>query len=311
MPQYRRRSFSCHALKRLGYEVDHQLRVNGNGLWIKSPAGKEYLFRLITLDETDYVIVRVSLPLPTTNVSAIDLAKTMPLTSLYHLIHLRLGCPGRRAMELLLNGRSVTGLPANVPIPDAFSCPICLREKQPSLAHGPTREPPLLVLGELLHIDFGFYRIRSCRGFTCFLVVTEAVSNHRWTFCRQSKTPPIKLIQWILQLLQAQTGVAVKCIWLDGELCVCATLKTSNTRPTSCWCRTYWRLFFVSKWTRRNFYQSYRFGFTMSPIWCSTPRVHVVLLSHLCNILAQCTTSEKGFYHQMYGDLNHLLEHRA
>ena len=45
-------------------------------------------------------------------------------------------------MESLLNETSVTGLLLNVPIPDIFSCPICLKEKLPSLSRGPTAESP-------------------------------------------------------------------------------------------------------------------------------------------------------------------------
>jgi hypothetical protein len=68
-------------------------------------------------------------------------------------------------MELLLNGISVMGLPLNVPIPDTFSFPICLKEKLPSLSRGPTVESPFKVLGSLIHMDFGFYGKQSCRGF--------------------------------------------------------------------------------------------------------------------------------------------------
>ncbi len=67
-------------------------------------------------------------PPPTFGVSAIDLANTMPSSSLYHLLHLRLGCLGTCTMELFLNRRSVLGLPTNVKIPINFSCPTCTRE---------------------------------------------------------------------------------------------------------------------------------------------------------------------------------------
>ena len=131
MPHYRRRSLSINALKRLGYEADHRLRRTGNLLWLKLPNGKEYSFKLLTFDDADYIIVRLHKPSLGITTSAIDLIKTMKPSGLYHLIHLRMGCPGRRAMELLLNGTSVMGLPLNVPIPDTFSCPICLKEKLP------------------------------------------------------------------------------------------------------------------------------------------------------------------------------------
>ena len=94
MPTYRRRSLSCHALKRLGYETDHRLRSAGNVLWIRMPNGKEHIFKLLTIDEADYLIVKVFHPMVERSISAIDIAKTMQAQSLYHLIHLRLGCPG-------------------------------------------------------------------------------------------------------------------------------------------------------------------------------------------------------------------------
>jgi hypothetical protein len=189
MPHYRRRSLSCHALKRLGYEADHRLRSSENTLWVRMPHGKEHTFKLLTIDEADYLIVKICRPIGVCSTSAIEIAKNMQSKSLYHLIHLRLGCPGQRAMELLLNGRSVLGLPVDVPIPDTFTCPICLREKQPSLAQGQTHDPPLKVLGEVLHMDFGFYKIRSCRGFSCFLVTTEAVSRHNGLFVERLARP--------------------------------------------------------------------------------------------------------------------------
>ena len=81
-------------------------------------------------------------------------------------------------------------------------------------------------MGQLLHMDFGFYGKQSCRGFKCFLVVTEAISNHRWTFCRQSKATPVKLILWIIQHIQIRTGHNVRRIRMDGELIANNTLKT-------------------------------------------------------------------------------------
>jgi hypothetical protein len=63
---------------------------------------------------------------------------------------------------------------------------------------------------------------QSCRGFKCFRVVTEAISNHRWTFCRQSKATRVKLILWIVQHIQIRTGHTDRRICMDGD----STLKT-------------------------------------------------------------------------------------
>ncbi len=139
------------------------------------------LYSHTTNDEANYIIVRISKPVTTLSVSAIDLAKTLPVASLYHLIHVRLGCPGQQAMELLLNGRSMTGLPTNNPIPDAFFCPICLREKQPSLPHGPSCESPFQVLGELLHLDFGFYHCL----YSILLWFSRILCSHYYSYIYQ------------------------------------------------------------------------------------------------------------------------------
>ena len=227
MTTYRRRSLSLHALKRLGYEVDHRLRQNGNIVWLRCPQGREYVYKLLTMDQGDYIIVRLSPPPTAISVSGIDLAKTMGPSGLYRLIHLRMGCPGQRAMELILNGKSLVGLPANVVIPESFACPICHREKEPSLSKGPTRDDVFKTVGTRLAMDFGFYAIVSCRGFHAFLVVTEVVSNHRWVFCRQSKVVPIKLILWITRHIQYKTGNRVQSICLDGELFASNPLKTA------------------------------------------------------------------------------------
>ena len=97
-----------------------------------------------------------------------------------------------------------------------------------SLSIGPTAVSPFKVLGSLIHIlDFGFYGKQSCRGFKCFLVVTEAISNHRWTFCHQLRTTPaVKLILWIIQHLQIRTGNPVCHISMDAELFANHTFKT-------------------------------------------------------------------------------------
>ena len=119
------------------------------------------------------------------------------------------------------------GLPFfNVPIPDKLSCPICLKEKLPSLSRGPIAESPFKVLGSLIHMDFGCYGKQSCHGFKCFLVVAEAISNHCWTFCCQSCTTPVKLNLWIIQHLQIHTGNPENHIRMDWELFANHTLKT-------------------------------------------------------------------------------------
>ena len=196
------------------------------------------IFKLLSFDDADYLFVCLHKPTLSTTTSAIDLVNTMKPAGLNHLIHLHMGCPGLRSTESLLNGKSVVGLPANVIIPNTFFCPICLKEKQPSLSKHLTRESPFKVVGQMLHMDFGFYGKQSCQGFKCFLVVTEAMisSNHCWTFCQQSKTTPVKLVLWNMQHVHIRTGQQVQHICMDGELFANDKLKMQLSLSTAHCC---------------------------------------------------------------------------
>ncbi len=112
---------------------------------------------------------------------------------------------------ILLNGCSVAGLLVNIHILDSFSYPQHLREKQTSLAHGPSRDYPLLVLGGRTPSSWLWLLPHLILPPWSYLFLsTKDVTNHWWKFCFQSKTPPNKFIHYIIQPLQGRSGVTVR-----------------------------------------------------------------------------------------------------
>ena len=101
-------------------------------------------------------------------------------------------------MELILKGTTTRGVPENVTIPEFFRCPICDKEKTNSLPPNEISDKTFLPIGVHIHVDFGFYNSTSVRGFTCFLLISEAVTGYKWVLCRRSKYPPINLLLWFV-----------------------------------------------------------------------------------------------------------------
>ena len=160
----------------------------------------------------------VHFPLPLLHLLSLvsTLLSIFKADSLYHLLHLQYGCPGRRQMELILKSDHVKGVPANVTIPDVFRCPICDKEKTNSLpAQGP-QDMMLLPIGARFGADFGFYKTTSVRGFKCFLLVAEFVTGYKWVFCRRSKHPPVNLMLWFIRRLRQRLGVTFSSLRTDG-----------------------------------------------------------------------------------------------
>jgi hypothetical protein len=179
-------SLSLHALKELGFDCAHVLTQNGNFLKITMES-IEYVFPLLTINGGDCVEMRIHRPPPASaaayTVAHLDLAKNFHPESLYSLLHLRYGCPGQKAMELILKGERTRGVPANVTIPEFFRCPICNKEKTNLLPGNDISDKTFLPIGVRFHGDFGFYNSPSVRGFTCFLLITEAETGYKWVFC--------------------------------------------------------------------------------------------------------------------------------
>ena len=178
---------------------------------------------------------------PPPNVAAItvarlDLAKNFHPDSLYHLLHLRYGCPSKRQMEIILKGEKTRGVPANVTIPEFFRCPICDKEKMNSLLKHGISDRTFLPIGVRFSGDFGFFRTTSVRGFTCFLLILEAVTGYKWVFCRRSKHPPTNLLIWFIKQLRLRLGVTFAALRTDGggELWGCHELRRRLLSDMQC-----------------------------------------------------------------------------
>jgi hypothetical protein len=167
---------------------------------------------LITHGRSDYVKVKLHLPAvagltaftPTDALTEQTGARLDLLTklqgptdvyALVMLIHFRYGC----ARGVILTG-ILKFLNIKVVVPKDFLCPICMSESTVSLSRGSIRPILFLPLGARVQMDFGFYKIPSIRGFTCFLVIVEARSTHRWVYLRRSKHPPVELCLWFIRM---------------------------------------------------------------------------------------------------------------
>jgi hypothetical protein len=152
IPTFQRCSLSLHALKDLGIDCAHRLTQSGNFLDI-SVDKVTYVFPLLTINGGDYAEMRIHCPPPASvaafSVARLDLAKNFKADGLYYLLHLRYGCSGRRAMELILHSDSVKGVPANVTIPDTFRCPICDKEKTNFLPANDISDRTFLPIGAI------------------------------------------------------------------------------------------------------------------------------------------------------------------
>ena len=148
---------SLHALQDLGYECSHMFLAGGNLLKIWQD-NVEYSIQLTTWKRQDFVLVRVVTPEvePERRVSALDLKNHVKDDALYHLMHLRWGCPGKETMKRIIAMDGVTGVPKNITIPEFFKCPICDKEKTQSVPANPMTDRFLLPKGARFQADFGF-----------------------------------------------------------------------------------------------------------------------------------------------------------
>jgi hypothetical protein len=131
-------------------------------------------------------------------------------------------------MPHILQSERTTGVPPKVQIPDAFRCPVCDKGKTKGLPVQPTMDTFLLPIGARFHADFGFYKIPSICGFTCFLLLTEAQTGYEWIYICHSKHSPCQLFEWIVSFLRKHLGVAFAVLRTDGggELGGCHDLRS-------------------------------------------------------------------------------------
>jgi hypothetical protein len=91
-----------------------------------------------------------------------------------------------------------------------------MSEKTVSLSRGNLQVLTFLPIGARIQMDFGFYKIPSIRGFTCFLVIVESRTSHRWAYCRRSKHPPIELCLWFIRMIRRVLGFSIAVVRTDG-----------------------------------------------------------------------------------------------
>jgi hypothetical protein len=134
-----------------------------------------------------------------------------------------------KQMEMILKGGKTRGVPANVTILEFFCCPVCNKEKTKSLPAASISDKTYLPISARFHGDFRFYNTVSVCGFTCFLLMTEAITGYKWIFCQQSKHPPINLLLWFVKQMILRLGVPFAVLQTDGggevwgskDLCNC------------------------------------------------------------------------------------------
>jgi hypothetical protein len=149
--------------------------------------------------------------LTTHSVARVDLLKQLQDHSVLLLLHLRYGCAPRLVLQAILKEHKI-----DMQVKDDFHCPICMSEKQVSLPKGRGQILMFLPIGARIQMDFGFYKLPSIRGFTCFLVIVEARTSHRWCYCQRSKHLPIKLCLWFIGMARKVLGLSVAVVRTDG-----------------------------------------------------------------------------------------------
>jgi hypothetical protein len=171
--------------------VQHALLASGNLLCLQKVGTQswQHLIPLVTHGRSDYVKVNLHFP-AVAGVTTFDsqcaptkqtIARLDPINkyqnpadgyALVMLVHLRYGFASGAILVAQLKYLQITAV-----IPVNFLCPICTSEKTVSLSQGRIQPLLFLPLGARLQMDFGFYKIPSICGFTCFLVIVELRST--------------------------------------------------------------------------------------------------------------------------------------
>jgi hypothetical protein len=168
--QVQQRSLSCHALKDLGYEVQHAFLTTGNLLRLRKVGTTTWhSIPLVTHRWSDYVKVQLHLPaiegvtkftsntaLTTQTMARIDLLnKFQSLTganAIIMLVHLRYGCARGVILQGILNSLSI-----KTKVLKDFQCPICMAEGTAvTLSRGSISPLLFLPLGARVQMDFWF-----------------------------------------------------------------------------------------------------------------------------------------------------------
>ena len=147
------------------------------------------------------------------------------------LTHLKFACRNNKAIRHMQQTGAMLHLPR---IRDLkYCCPICAVVKAPKVSSTKSAPQRNLTPGQMLCMDFCFYRTTSIRGFTSYLSVTCYVTGYSFVIPTRSKRAPLDIIKWLIEVLKRQ-GFVVIIVRFDegGELArsteVCSLLTNLN-----------------------------------------------------------------------------------
>ena len=112
-------------------------------------------------------------------------------------------------------------------------CPICDAAGLTKLRRGPLVDTTELPPGTRFHLDFTFFNVVSCRGFTSALIIVEATTRKLWFFPTKHKAPPLDLCLFFFNHLQRQ-GVPVLQLRGDEDGAFIGNTEFCGTMYKSC-----------------------------------------------------------------------------
>ena len=141
------------------------------------------------------------------------------------LTHLKFGCRNMKNVIHMKKHNSLSNLPSHLK-ELSHICPICAKCKLTRLPRNPPLPVSMLRPGQMLQMDFGFYNVKSVRGFSSFLSVDCVQTKYSFAFCTRRKRSPIDIIRWILSTL-SKLDKQVNFVRFDegGELARCEELN--------------------------------------------------------------------------------------
>ena len=105
-------------------------------------------------------------------------------------------------MKAMCRHQTLDGLPKTFPAKIHKSpCIICYTTKMKIINKGTTVETINLQQGELVHMEFAFYKVTSIHGFTSMRTVVFENTRILWVFPSAPKRAPVRIICFILTTL--------------------------------------------------------------------------------------------------------------
>lgn len=149
-----------------------------------------------------------------------------PIT--YELGHKRLLHPPDKKFEKMCHSQTLEDLPKQLPVKIYHHpCQICLWKNIKNINKGKVRDTSNLGPAEQLHIDFTFFPAKSIRNFTALLSITCAATRHWWPYPTQSKSAPVKILNYFLSCLQ-HAGHHTHTIWVDEDGALANSAEFTN-----------------------------------------------------------------------------------